>query len=169
MSSATMTERTGYTGMGVPGFAMPSVTAPTGMPVGANWLAVPRCTFKVEKCTGGFKLTCVCEDKTGAAMVQQLCAMLAGGLCSCCCMLNGMTVCYCNFTMCLCRYENTADGVCVTCTSGDPACGSMVQACCDCLSALMTAGCTCCLLVNNTPVCCGTATAEAPPKGKGSR
>jgi hypothetical protein len=141
------------------------------MPVGANWLAVPRCAFKVEKCPGGFKMTCACEDKTAAAMVQNLCAMLAGGLCSCCATFNGLTVCCYNFTMTTCRFENTTDGVCVTCTSGDPACGAMAQACCDCLVSMLDSGCTCCLLVNNTPICCGTADTSrpAPTKGKAAR
>jgi hypothetical protein len=156
MMSTMMTERTG---MGVPGMGMPGmgtgVGSPTGMPAGTNWLMVPRCTFKVEKCTGGFKITCSCEDKMACSMVQNLCTMLAGGMCSCCCMLNGMTVCLCNLTMAMCKCEMTKDGICVTCTSGDAKCGEMIQACCDCLSTMLKAGCTCCLMMNNTPVCCG--------------
>jgi hypothetical protein len=154
MLSTMMAERAGMAlpGLAVPGMA-PGMT--TGMPVGANWLMVPRCTVKVEKCQGGFKMTCACEDKTAAAMVQNLCTMLAGGLCSCCVTLNGLTVCTCNFTMCLCKCEPTKDGVTVTCTSGDPRCAEMTQACCDCLAALLKAGCCCCLLLNNNPVCCG--------------
>ena len=31
----------------------------------------------------------------------------------------------------------------------------MIQSCCDCLSTLMNAGCTCCVMMNNTPVACG--------------
>jgi hypothetical protein len=31
----------------------------------------------------------------------------------------------------------------------------MIQACCDCMMAMMQAGCTCCLTMNNMPVCCG--------------
>jgi hypothetical protein len=31
----------------------------------------------------------------------------------------------------------------------------MIQACCDCLSATCNAGCTCCLMLNHAPVCCG--------------
>jgi hypothetical protein len=31
----------------------------------------------------------------------------------------------------------------------------MIQSCCDCLSTCLKDGCTCCLLMNNTPVCCG--------------
>ncbi len=157
MSSATTTERTtGYPGMGVSGFATPTVGTPTGVSGTTNWMMVPRCTFKVEKCTGGFKLTCSCEDKMACSMVQNLCTMLAGGLCSCCVMMNGMLVCCCNLTMGVCKFESTSDGVCLTCTSGDASCCSMIQACCDCLSCMMEAGCTCCFLVNNTPVCCGT-------------
>ena len=52
-------------------------------------------------------------------MVQNLCSMLAGGMCSCYAMMNGLTVCSCNFTMGMCKCEMTDKGICVTCTSGD--------------------------------------------------
>jgi hypothetical protein len=32
----------------------------------------------------------------------------------------------------------------------------MIQACCDCMNAMMQAGCTCCMMMNNNPVCCGS-------------
>ena len=79
----------------------------------------------------------------------------AGGLCSCCCMMNGMMVCCCNLTMAMCKCEPTDDGVCLTCTSGDPSCCAMIEACCACMTSMMKAGCTCCLMINNMPVCCG--------------
>jgi hypothetical protein len=31
----------------------------------------------------------------------------------------------------------------------------MIQAACDCLTTMVNDGCTCCLMMNNTPVCCG--------------
>jgi hypothetical protein len=125
---------------------------------------VPRCTLKLERSTGGLKITCVCEDKVASSMVQNLCTMLAGGMCSCCVMLNGMPVNFCNLTMGLCKCEPTSDGVCITCTSGDSHCSEMIQACCDCISCCLNAGCTCCVLMNNTPVCCGYS--EAGKSGK---
>jgi hypothetical protein len=145
----------GMPGMGMPGMGTPTMGAPTGVPTATNYMMVPRCTFKMEKCTGGMKITCSCDDKAACSMVQNLCTMLAGGMCSCCCMMNGMMVCYCNFTMGMCHCEMTADGCCITCTSGDAKCCEMIQACCDCLGKMMEAGCTCCFLMNNTPVCCG--------------
>jgi hypothetical protein len=30
----------------------------------------------------------------------------------------------------------------------------MIQACCDCMTAMMKDGCTCCLMMNDTPICC---------------
>jgi hypothetical protein len=30
----------------------------------------------------------------------------------------------------------------------------MIQSCCECMSAMMKSGCTCCVLMNNMPVCC---------------
>jgi hypothetical protein len=118
---------------------------------------VPRCTsFKFEKCQGGFKITCVCEDKVAATMLQNLCTMLSGGMLSCCCVFNGVPVCTYNFTYCLCKCEPTDSGVCFTCTSGDAQCAAMCAACCDSLVAMQSAGCTCYVLMNNTPCCCCT-------------
>jgi hypothetical protein len=70
-------------------------------------------------------------------------------------MLNGMMVCTYNLTMGMCRCEMTEQGMCMTCTSGDPQCCAMLQACCDSLCCMMEAGCTCCFMMNQTPVCCG--------------
>ena len=151
MMNTMMVERPA---MGMPGMG----TTPMGGTSGAmapNMVMVPRCTMKFEKCQGGMKITCVCDDKMACSMVQNLCTMLAGGMCSCCVMMNGMTVCCCNYTMGMCKVEMTETGVCVTCTSGDAKCCEMIQACCDCISTCLKDGCTCCLLMNNTPVCCG--------------
>jgi hypothetical protein len=162
MSTAMMLERTGMPGVSS---ASPGVGSPVGFPT-TNWLMVPRCTFKVEKCSGGMKMVCVCDDKTAASMVQNLCSMLAGGMCSCCCMMNGMVVCCCNFTMGCCKVECTEQGVCVTCTSGDQSCCDMIQACCDCVCKMMECGCTCCVMMNNTPVCCGCCDSSKSAKSK---
>src|SRR5262245_35253205 len=157
MSSTMMMERTG---MGMPGMmgGMPGTTPGMGttpsMPA-SNWMMVPRCTYKIEKCTGGMKITCSCDDKMACSMVQNLCQMLQGGMVSCCMMMNGMMVCCCNLTMGMCKCDMTDKGVCITCTSGDPKCCEMIQACCDCISCMLKDGCTCCVMMNNTPVCCG--------------
>jgi hypothetical protein len=142
----------GMTGMTAPG--MPAVM-PGMMGSPSNWMMVPRCTIKFEKCQGGLKINCVCDDAMARSMMQNLCTALQGGMCSCCMTLNGTTVCSCNLTMGLCRCDMTDKGVCVTCTSGDPKCCEMLQSCCDCLACLCKDGCTCCLMMNNTPVCCG--------------
>lgn len=145
MSMPTM-QPTGLSGM----------TAPGTMSSGTNMLMVPRCTFKMEKVNGGLKITCTCDDKTAANMMQNLCKMLSGGLCSCCLMMNGMALCTVNLTMGLCKCEMTDTGVCLTCTSGDKACCEMIQCCCDCMNSMLKAGCTCCVMMNGTPVSCGT-------------
>jgi hypothetical protein len=31
----------------------------------------------------------------------------------------------------------------------------MIQACCECCAAMMKHGCTCCMMMNGMPVCCG--------------
>ena len=157
MTGTVMMERTGMgmPGMGMPGMGMPQ-SGPGAMPMAPNMLMVPRCTYKLERCQGGMKITCSCDDPAARAMMQNLCKMLEGGMCSCCLMLNGMTVCTCNLVMGMCKVEMTAEGCRVTCTSGDPKCAEMIQACCDCTAAMLKAGCTCCLMMSGTPVCCGT-------------
>jgi hypothetical protein len=156
MSSTMMMERSGMAmpGLGA-GMGAAALGTPAGMQAGTGWLMVPRCTFKVETCQGGMKIHCACEDKVACGMVQNLCSMLQGGLCSCCAMMNGMAVYSCNLTMGLCRCEAAKDGVTINCTSGDAKCAEMIQACCQGLTAMLKAGCTCCLMMNNNPVCCG--------------
>jgi hypothetical protein len=164
-----MMERSGMgmPGVSYPGMGTPPMGAPTGVPVGANWMMVPRCHFKVEKCTGGFKCWCVCDDKMATSMVQNLCTMLAGGMCSCCMMQNGMTVCYFNFTQGMCKCEPTDSGFCFTCTSGDEHCCEMLQSWCECCNCMFECGCSCCFMMNNTPVCCGFSEMHKGGKGKG--
>jgi hypothetical protein len=157
MSSTMMMERTG---MGMPGMGMPGMGTPTmgtgpGVAPSSNYLMVPRCTIKFEKCQGGMKIVCTCDDPMACSMMQNLCTMLQGGMVSCSMMMNGMMVCCCNLTMGMCKCETTDKGVSITCTSGDAKCGEMIQACCDCMACMMNAGCTCCLMMNNTPVACG--------------
>jgi len=154
MASVMMMNRgmMGPAGMG----EMPMTPAPASMPAAAGAMVLPRCTMKMEKCAGGMKIKCICDDDVACATLQNLCKMLCDGMCSCCCMMNGMCMCQCNMAMAICKCEYTKDGVCVTCTSGDKACCAMIQACCDCMCECMEAGCTCCLCFNNTPVCCGT-------------
>ena len=139
MTNTMMMDRTGMgmPGMGMPGMRPSTMGTPTGMPTATNWLMVPRCTIKMEKCTGGMKITCACDDQMACSMMQNLCTMLPGGMCSCCCMMNGMMVCCCNLTMGMCKCEMTKDGCCITCTSGDPKCCEMIQACCDCMARMM--------------------------------
>ena len=170
MPSTMMLERTttGLPGMGMPGLGSP-MTTPTGMAAPANYMMVPRCSIRIEKCTGGCKIHCVCDDKLATSMLQNLCTMLAGGLCSCCTMINGMVTCTCNLTMGMCKCDMTDSGICLTCTSGDSQCCEMIQACCDCLCCMMEAGCTCCLMLNNTPICCGTGETGKHHSKKNSR
>ena len=152
MTSTVMMERTGT---GMP--SMPGVGAgvPSMSATGSNWLMVPRCTYKFEKCQGGVKIHCICDDAMAKSMMQNLCTALMGGMCSCFCTLNGVTVCTYNFTMGTCKCDLTSDGICVTCTSGDQKYCEMIQSCCDCLNTLCNAGCVCCLMMHSTPVCCG--------------
>ncbi|MBV8314413.1 MAG: hypothetical protein JOZ53_05705, partial [Planctomycetaceae bacterium] len=98
--TSMMMERMGMgtAGMGM-GMGMGTMGAPTMMPPGMNMMMIPRCTMKMEKCDGGMKITCTCEDKVSCTMMQNLCTMMAGGMCTCCMMMNGMMVCCCNLMM----------------------------------------------------------------------
>ena len=163
MSSTMMMERTGMgmPGMGAAGMGVPTMGGQSMTPGSSGYVMVPRCTIKMEKCSGGMKMTCICDDPMACSMMQNLCTMLAGGMCSCSMVMNGMTVCTCCFTMGLCKCEMTDKGCTITCTSGDQKCCEMIQSCCDCLSTLMGAGCTCCVMMNNTPVACGCCETSA--------
>ena len=141
---------------GMPGMGMGSSPMTGSGMMAPNMVMVPRCTMKMEKVSGGMKVTCVCDDATAKAMMQNLCQMMAGGMCSLCCMMNGMMVCCCNMTMGVCKCEMTKDGCVMTCTSGDKACEAMIQGCCDCMTACMKAGAMCCMMMGGTPVCCCT-------------
>src|SRR4029077_19173571 len=90
MTGTMMMERpaTGMPGMGMGVAGMPAA-AGTMAP---NMVMVPRCIMKVEKLKDGMKITCVCPDAAACAMMQNLCSMMAGGMVSCCCMMNGMMV-----------------------------------------------------------------------------
>jgi hypothetical protein len=152
MASTMMTP----TGMTMPGMMPTGMTMPgMGTPTTMGPMMVPRCTIKLEKCTGGMKMSCSCDDSMAAKTLQELCRTMAGTMCSCCCTMNGMMMCCCNLTMGICKCENTKDGVTISCVSGDKDCCAMIQACCDCLAAMTKSGCTCYVMMNNMPICCG--------------
>ncbi|MBE2213027.1 MAG: hypothetical protein IAE82_04080 [Opitutaceae bacterium] len=135
---------------------MPNMmTSMPGTPA-MNMMMMPRCSMMMEKCAGGMMLTCTCDNTMSAGMMQNLCQMMGGGMISCVMMMNGMSMMTCNLAMGMCKCEMTKTGMCITCTSGDKACCDMIQACCDAMMAMMKGGCTCCVCMNGTPVCCGT-------------
>ena len=154
MTGTMMMERP-TNGMAAMGMGAAPMMPGAGAAMAPNMVMVPRCTMKMEKCTGGMKVTCKCDDPTACAMMQNLCTMMAGGMCSFCCTMNGMMVCTCNMTMGMCKCEMTKDGCSVTCTSGDKECAAMLAGCCDYLNTMMKCGCTCCMMMNQMPVCCG--------------
>jgi hypothetical protein len=117
-------------------------------------MMVPRCTMKMEKMSNGMRCTCTCDDKTSAAMLQNLCMMMANGMMGCCIMMNGQMVCCCNMTMGMCKVEMTDMGCVMTCTSGDAMCAKMIGCMCDCMMNMMMPGCTCYMMMNGMPMCC---------------
>jgi hypothetical protein len=94
MTGAMMLDRAGVGVSGMGAMGVGTMPRSTRMPGGMNMMMAPRGTIAMEKCTGGMKMTCRSDDKAAAGMIQNLCTMLAGGMCSCCSMMNGMPVCY---------------------------------------------------------------------------
>jgi hypothetical protein len=127
---------------------------PTGVPTFTSWNVVPRCTIQFEKTQDGCKIRCKCDDEVACGALQNLCRMLCQGQCTCCCCQNGVCVCQCSFAFAHCKCENTKDGCCISCTSGDKECCDQIQACCACLEKCKN-GCCCYVCFNGTPVCCG--------------
>jgi hypothetical protein len=136
--------------------AMSGMTMPSMMgSMGQMGMMMPRCTMKMEKTDDGMMCVCTCDDKTSAMMMQNLCNMMAGGMCSMCCMCNGMMMCCCNMTMGACTFEPMDMGMKMMCTSGDANCVKMIHACCDCMMTCMSMpGCCCMMMMNGMPVCC---------------
>jgi hypothetical protein len=159
MSSAMLLERGPQVSPGATNFGFQAGAVPVGAPAGANICVLPRCDLRFEKCAGGLKIHCVCDDEVACATLQNLCKMVCDGLCSCCCTLNGIPCCQVNLCCGTCKCENTKKGCCITCTSGDKACCDMLQACCDCLSCCCDNGCCCYISFGNTCVCCGKTAA----------
>src|SRR5437016_4983633 len=73
--SSTLMERTG---MAVPGMGVPGMVSPGATSGGVSYQMVPRCTFKVERCQDGMKVSCVCDDQLACSTMQNLCSVLAG-------------------------------------------------------------------------------------------
>ena len=140
MDSSTM----GMMGMG----------AAMNMPSNGMGMMIPRCTIEMEPCDGGMRMRCTGMDEMATKMMQNLVSMMGSGMMSCVMMMNGMTAMRCNMIMGMCKSEMTADGMTVTYTSGDPQCSAMIAQCCECMSMMMRNGCTCCVMMNNMPVCC---------------
>jgi len=158
MSSALL-ERAPQATAGATTFGFGAGAAPAGAPPAANWAVLPRCELKFEKCTGGFRIRCKCDDELACATLQNLCRMVCDGLCNCCCTWNGIPCCQVNLCCGTTKCEPTKDGCCITCTSGDKACCEMLQAQCECLSCCCENGCCCYISFGSTCVCCGKCAA----------
>lgn len=128
-----------------------NMSIPTGQ---MNMMMIPRVTMTMEQCEGGMKMMCKASDETAAAMMQNLCQMLAGGMMSMNVMMNGMMMMNCNMMMGMCKCEMMNDGMMVMWTSGDAMICKMIQTCCDTMMSMMDCDCTMVMSMNNTPVCC---------------
>jgi hypothetical protein len=135
----------------LPGMAPPQSGMSAAKPA---TLMVPRCTFEVEKCKGGMKVTCSCDDKVAFGMLATLCLMLQGGTAGFYGLLNGMTLYYFQ-VLGSGKYEQGDGWVCFTFTSTEPGGIRMLQDTCDHLLSLLRSGLTCWLTMNNTAVCAG--------------
>src|SRR5262245_16876177 len=95
---------------------------------------VKQCTLRFEKCKGGFKICCCCNEQGECPEFQDLCRTLCDDNATCVCTRDGIQICSFNLCAagCECDCKFTDDGCCITCTSCDPLCCEMLQACCDC-------------------------------------
>jgi len=159
MTNETMIEAGKMMGMGMPTIGMGMQTMPMpsmqGMMMpGMGMMMMPKCDMTMEMVDGGCCIKCVCDDEMTAKMMQNMCMMMQGGMCSMMCMMNGMCVCACNMAMGACTLEMMDMGCMMTCTSGDSECAKMLQACCQCMVDCMSAGCCCVMTMNGMPMCC---------------
>src|SRR4051812_4908024 len=125
MNTMTSTDRGMMMGMGsvMPmGMSGMMPSMPMGMGSGMMQsgmpMMMPRCQMTFEKMAHGMKMTCMCDDKASAAILQSLCMMMQGGMCTCCMSMNGMMSCCCNMSMGVCKMEMMDMGMSMTCTSG---------------------------------------------------
>lgn len=123
---------------------------------GMETMNLPRCEMRLERCEGGCKIYCSCDDANDRRALQAVCEKLAGKMCCMTCSLNGEALCHCCLTCCdrTCECTRTADGVCIACTSNDGNCCDLIQAMCDCIRRCQECGCECTLCCDETPVCC---------------
>jgi len=155
MSSAVLFERTMSANVGAPQFGSQFNSPAVGPQTGNQFLMLPRCELRFEKCADGFKIHCCSDDEVACATLQNLCKIACDGLCSCCCTLNGIVCCQINLCCGKVCCEPTKNGCCISCTSGDQGCCDMAQAWCDCLACCCEQGCCCYISFGGTPVCCG--------------
>jgi hypothetical protein len=154
MMTANRMSEMGTGSMTMPmGGMMPGMMSPMSSPM-MPAMMLPHCTMKMEKIEGGMRCTCSCDDKTQCAMMQNMAQMMGTGMCSMCCMMNGMVLCQCNMMMGMCKMEMTAGGMVMTCTSGDKMVCDMIQACCECMTKMMAAGACCVMMMSGMPMCC---------------
>ena len=119
-------------------------------------LTQAQCTLQFEKCKGGFRIECCCDDAACCADLKALCESICDTCCSCCCTINGKQVC--NIEICCdsCECKQIDNRCRITFTSKDNHCCQVLQKCCDCLEACCKAGCCCAISFGSTCVCCGT-------------
>jgi len=128
-----------------------TITRPT-----SEVVMVPRCEVSVEFCNTGIRVYCVCEDDISTSNLIALTRMTAGGMCSICCMMNGMVLLQANFPLCNCSFEYIDHGVVFVLLAIDSAVMALLQGQLDCMNRLMQAGCMCCICISGVPICVGT-------------
>lgn len=114
-----------------------------------------RCEMRMERCEGGCKITCSCDNADDCCSLQAICEAMAGKMCCMTCSRDGEMICHCSMSCCgNCECKMTADGVCISCTSADCNCADLIQAMCDCIRRCQACGCECTLCFDEKAVCC---------------
>ena len=109
------------------------------------------CELSFEKCKGGFRVNCCCDDSTECAELHDLCEAICDSECSCCCLRDEKQICSFNLCCSQCKCESTQDGCCITCTNAK--CCAMLEAICDCIECCCENGC-CCYICFGQKCCC---------------
>ena len=124
-----------------------------------NMCDAVQCTLRFEKCKGGFRIHCCCDDQTECPEFQTLCQALCDGNMLCCCMHNGNPIGSINLCCGECECDCASDGCCVTCTGCDKNRCKILRACCDFLEICCKNGGCCNICFSDTCCCSGTCAA----------
>jgi hypothetical protein len=117
-----------------------------------NFLVMAKTAMKTEKQKNGLRLRCSGTKQDIDCITTQY-KNNYGGLLTCYCLLNGITIATFNLCCGNTSYETAGEGCTFNCITGDPACQNVLTTCCDCIDACLKAGGCCVICCNGQPLC----------------